>query len=135
MKNGWEFHLHNKGKDCYGLTPGGAHRVDINLGLDNILRISHQMRQQRDRVPMPQQPQINTVKKSTGDATASFLHDSFFHRGDEKIYQTLGVTKGFKQVRIQTGHCDSCAKGKAREFGLSQMRHMVAMNESAGQHP
>ena len=134
LKNGWEFHLHNKGKDCYGLTPGGAHRVDINLGLDNILRISHQMRQQRDRVPMPQQPQINTVKKSTGDATASFLHDSFFHRGDEKIYQTLGVTKGFKQVRIQTGHCDSCAKGKAREFGLSQMRHMVAMNESAGNH-
>ena len=89
------------------------------------------MRQSTERVPLPQ-AQIVTVKRSVLDAVGSFLHDTFFHRSDEKIYRTLGVTKGYKQVRIHTWHCDACAKAKARCFGLSQQRHKVMLNCDAG---
>ena len=125
IKNGWKFHL--DGEDNHAITPGGAHRVDVELSVDNILRISHQMRVAKERVPLPS-PQVATVKQSARDATSHFLHDCFFHRSDEKIFQTLGVTKGYKQARISTGHCDSCAKAKARSFGLSQKRHEILAN-------
>ena len=125
IKKGWKLHLN--GKDNHAITPGGAHGVDIELGIDNILRINHQMRQAKERVPLPS-PQVATVKQSARDATSHFLHDCFFHRSDEKIFQTLGVTKGYKQTRITTGHCDACAKAKSRSFGLSQKKQQILVN-------
>ena len=116
IKKGWRFYLN--GKDNHAITPRGAHRVDIELGIDNILRINHQLRKTKERVPLPA-PQIATVKQSARSATGHFLHDCFFHRSDEKIFQTLGVMKGYKQAGIGTGHCDACAKAEARSFGLS----------------
>jgi hypothetical protein len=121
IKDGWGFHLSND--SCYGTTPGGAHQVEVQLGIDNILRTSHEMRTARERVPLPKQGTIHTVKKSASDATASFLHDCFFHRGDEKISMTLRMTKGYVPVKVVTGYCDACATAKARDFGLSQKRH------------
>ena len=44
LRAGWNFHLADYGRNGYGLTPGGAHRVDLQRGLDDILRISHQLR-------------------------------------------------------------------------------------------
>ena len=125
LHDGWKFIL-NGNENC-AISPGGAHRVKVEVGVDNILRIQHKMRESTERVPLPQ-AQIATVKRSALDAVGSFLHDTFFHRSDEKIYQTLGVTKGYKQVRVHTGHCDACAKAKAQNFGLSQQRHKVMLS-------
>ena len=142
LRNGWEFHMTENGKSCYALTPGGAHRVGIKLGIDDILRIQHETRSSAERVPLPEQPggahaeasctmhPVHTVTKTASNASSQFIHDCFFHRGDEKLYHTLGVTKGYTQSNIVTGHCDSCAKAKAREFGLSQQRIHAAFAES-----
>ena len=124
LRSGWEFHMSDNGKQCYALTPGGAHRIEVTLGLDDILRVHHKGRDGPERVPLPTQPEqsIHTVKRTADSASSMFLHDCFFHRGDEKLYQTLGVTKGYIQAPVKTAHCDSCAKAKARDFGLSQKR-------------
>ena len=124
LRSGWDFHMSDNGKQCYALTPGGAHRVEITLGLDDILRIYHKDRDGLERVPLPTQPEqsVHTVKRTADSASSMFLHDCFFHRGDEKLYHTLGVTKGYVQAPVKTSHCDSCAKAKARDFGLSQQR-------------
>jgi hypothetical protein len=97
LRAGWSFHLGDHGKNCYGVTPGGAHRVVLELGLDDILRISHQLRTGLESALLPVLPSaaIHAVKRSAADATASFLHDTFFHRNAEKIYYTLGATKGY----------------------------------------
>ena len=115
------------GDEYYVVSPGGAHLVKVEIGVDSILRMQHQMRQSTERVLLPQ-AQIAIVKRSTPDAVGPFLHDTFFHRSDENIYQTLGVTKGYKYVRIHTEQCDACAKAKAQSFGLSQQRHRVMPN-------
>ena len=123
LRGGWKFHLEEG--DCHGTTPGGAHNVEIQLGIDNILRISHQMRSARERQPLPRplaEDTVNTVKRSAGNATSAYFHECPFHRGDAKLTHTLKNTKGYLPIRIQTGHCDACAAAKAREFGLSQSR-------------
>ena len=130
LRDGWEFHLSSHRDECYGITPGGAHRVEVKLGEDDILRILHSFRSGSERMPLPNMPAestVNTIKRSAGDASSQFIHDSFFHRSDEKLYHTLGVTKGYAQSKIITGHCEACAKAKARNFGLSHQRvHNVA---------
>ena len=76
---------------------------------------------------------VMILRRSADDATASFLHDVFLHMSMEKIYQTLGVTQGYKQVRFKDFHCDSCARAKARNFGLKQgVQHapnLINLNE------
>lgn len=133
IREGWEFHMSDRGKKCYALTPGGAHQVEVDLGSDDILRICHSTRDGKERAPLPTQPEeaawINTIKKSAGNASSRFIHEVFFHRGDEKLTQTLRVTKGYESARITTGHCDSCAKAKAREFGLSN-QHMIQATQT-----
>ena len=130
LRIGWEFHMSSGGKECYALTPGGAHRVEVNLGMDDILRICHEHREGQERVPLPTQPEqqqgIYNIRKTASDASSKFIHECFFHRGDEKLSRTLGVTKGYKEAKINSGQCDSCAKAKAREFGLSQQRKVQA---------
>ena len=125
LRSGWTFHLGDKGKDCYGTTPGGAHRVNIQLGVDDILRINHELRTGHAAKMLPSQPAaVNAVRRSATDATASFLHETFFHRSAEKIFRTLGATKGYTQIRLPDHHCSTCAQAKARNFGLSQQRNL-----------
>jgi hypothetical protein len=56
---------------------------------------------------LPTMPAINAVKRSTANATAPLLHDTFFHRGAEKIYRTLGNTKGYIQTHLPDHHCNT----------------------------
>ena len=63
-----------------------------------------QLRTGSDARMLPTVPALNAVKRSTADATASFLHDTFFHRGAEKIYRALGSTKGYIQTRLPDHH-------------------------------
>ena len=53
IRTGYDFHFSERGKKCYGLSPGGAHEIRVDLGSDDILRISHNTRQGTDAVPLP----------------------------------------------------------------------------------
>ena len=128
LRSGWQFHLTGDAQDCYGLTPGGAHKVNVDLGMDDLLRIPHSVRSGTASAPMHSIPAapVMALRRSADDATASFLHDVFLHMSMEKIYQTLGVTEGYKQTRFKDFHCESCARAKARDFGLKQgVQHSI----------
>jgi hypothetical protein len=118
LRGGYNFHLSNRGKDCYIETPGGAHKLKIHLGHDDILRIKHSVRTGTDSVPIKHPSGVFTLSRRVSEATSLFLHDVFLHGSPERIYRTLGVTKGYKQVRLKPCHCNTCAATKARDFGL-----------------
>ena len=121
LRDGYEFHLAAGGRDCYALTPGGAHRLKIDLGHDDLLRMQHSIRNGQDCAPLPQLPaKALALRRSAADATASFLHDVLNHTSMEKIFRTLQVTHGYKAVRLPQYHCSTCAMAKARSFGLKQ---------------
>ena len=52
LRSGWKFHLTGDGSGCYGLTPGGAHKVVVDLGVDDLLRIQHSVRAGPSSAPM-----------------------------------------------------------------------------------
>ena len=141
LRQGWDFHFTDRGNNCTGTTPGGAHTVEVILGLDDILRISHKMRTGADKTPIPVQPQlphdaIHAVRRSAADATASFLHDTFFHRSAEKIFRTINATKGYElKTRLPDHHCNTCAQCKARNFDLSQKRLAMPVQDVADHDP
>ena len=114
LRGGFDFHLTDRGRRCYAVTPGGAHKLKVSLGVDDILRLRHSLRTGSDRVRITQPSGVCQLSRRAHDATSSFLHDVFNHASDEKIYRTLGVTKGYKQVRLKPCHCNTCA----RSFGL-----------------
>ena len=134
LRSGFEFHLTNGGKECYAVSPGGAARIKIILGSDDILRIQHQARTGAKAIRLPTAPVKHTTQsagltpvmalaRSAGmydAATSCFFHDILNHCGDEKAYRTLGVTKSYKQTRLKPYYCKTCAASKARNFGLSR---------------
>ena len=124
LRAGYEFHFSEQGRECYMLTPGSAHKVLVELGVDDILRLPHTVRTGPDSEPLPVLPssQVLAVRRTVDYADATFLHDIFNHVSAEKIYQTLGVTKGYVQTRLAKVHCNSCALANARCKGLSHKR-------------
>ena len=93
----------------------------VDLGPDNILRLPHSIRKGADSSPLPVIPAaVNTLCRSATDASYLFLHSTFNHCGDEKLYQTLQHTLGYKAQRFEPQHCNTCAQAKARGFGLKQ---------------
>ena len=123
LREGWAFHF--EGKDLYALTPGGAHKLQVKLGEDNILRLPHTIRTGKDSEPLPSPGKVSAVRHTIDKATSQLLHDIFNHASMEKIFQTLGVTKGYKQVRLPDFHCDACPQAKARRRGISHKVHMA----------
>ena len=126
LRKGWSFHLSGSEKEYYANTPGGAYRVQIELSTDAILRMYHDSRTGKERIPLPaQQGSVNSIKQSASEASSKFIHEAFFHRSDDKLTHTLQMTKGYIAAKINSKHCSACAKAKAREFGLSQQRHVM----------
>ena len=132
LRAGFDFHLTDRGKECYALTPGGAHRIRVDLGHDDLLRLNHRVRSGTDAAKMHKLPvQVNALRRSVGDIVGSeaayrFFHEVLNHSSVEKIYRTLGATKGFKQIRLPDCFCDTCAQSKARNFGLKQTKNTTA---------
>ena len=118
LRAGYDFHLTEAGKSCYAVSPGGAHRIRLQLGLDDILRMKHAVRSGPAAVRIPRPSGVMILRRSAGNGSYSFLHDVFNHCGSEKLYRTLGVTRGYKQVRLKPELCNTCAVAKARNFGL-----------------
>jgi hypothetical protein len=124
LRSGFEFHFTDGGKQCYGVAPGGF-RVKVQLGNDDILRMHHRIRNGNDAAPLPKFP-VNALSRRAhteraNSADSCFFHDVFLHCGAEKVYRTLGVTNGYKQVRLTPYKCSTCAAAKARSFGLKRV--------------
>ena len=49
----------------------------------------------------------------------------FNHSSREKIFQTLGVTRGYKQAHLPEADCAACPIGKAHRKGLSHKTSMA----------
>ena len=114
------------------MTPGGAHRIRVDIGHDDLLRLSRRVRSGTDAAKMHTLPaQVNALRRSVGDIVGSeaayrFFHEVLNHCSVEKIYRTLGSIKGFKQTRLSNCFCDTCAQSKARDFGLKQTKNATA---------
>jgi hypothetical protein len=101
------------------VTPGGANKVRVELGADDIVRLPNDIRTGGSSKPLPKLA-VNALRRTAGAANATFLHDVFNHGSSEKVFRTLGATKGYKQVRLGDVDCDTCAITKAKSFGLSR---------------
>jgi site-specific DNA-cytosine methylase len=133
LRAGWDFHFTDHGTSCHALTPGGAHKVKVELCTDDILRIKHKHRTGAERLPLPTQPtiiawQCNTLRRSASDATQRILHSIFNHSNVEKLYQTLVHTRGYSPQRFEKLHCDVCARTKAQSMPLRQKAVQPALS-------
>ena len=104
LRKGFSFQLIDS-KNCYATTPGGSHKIQLRLGLDDILRMPHGIRQGTAANRMP----VLALRRSAGDGTYMFLHMVFNHSSAERIFRTLEATNGYKAVRLKPCHCQWCA--------------------------
>ena len=102
-----------------------SHTIKVDLGTDDILRVPHTIRSGPQSKPLPKLPSavIHALRRTADVANAAFLHEVFNHCSPDKVYRTLGVTKGYNQIRLEGTHCDTCAQAKARSIGLSHKHH------------
>jgi hypothetical protein len=120
LRKGYKFYFENA-DDLMMVTPGGAHKVKVELSEDDIIRLPNQVRTGDSIRPLPKLSEgVHALKRTAGAATAQLLHDVLNHTSAEKVYRTLGATKGYQQKRFEDVHCDTCARAKARSFGLSR---------------
>ena len=126
LRHGYEFYFTNYGKDCYGYTPGRSAKLRVELGLDDILRLPHKLREGVDSIPLPttnDSASVMAVRRTLSELDAHFLHDLFNHSGMERIHRTIMVTQGYTTKRFHDHHCASCAVAKARRKGLSHSKN------------
>jgi hypothetical protein len=138
LRLSWDFHFTDSGNQCVAISPCKAFTVRVQLGDDDIMRMSHKLRRGSDSIPIPggscsqggasSGGAVLTLKRSAGDAAYDFLHPVFNHCGDERLYQTLGHTRGYVQVRLSPKHCNTCAIARARGFGLKQRTLNATVN-------
>ena len=119
--------------DLIMVTPGGAHRVKVELGGDDIIRLPNTIRTEGICKPLPklssEASNVYALRRTAQAADGLLLHAVFNHCSAEKVYRTLGSTKGYKQVRLPDVHCDTCARAKAKSFGLSR-KHTCPQRDS-----
>ena len=123
LRTGWEFHFTDQGQNCVATTTEG-HKINVELGSDNLLRLPHVVRTNKGAKSLsrPENP-VSIVRRTADQASYSFLHEMFNHSSAEKVYQTLGVTCGYRQIRLPATPCNACAQGAARRKGISHKRH------------
>ena len=127
LRQGFEFHFTNHGKDCYGYTPGRSAKLRVELGLDGMLRLPHKLREGVDSIPLPttnDSASVIAVRRTLSDLDAHFLHDLFNHSGMERTNRTIMATQGYTTKRFHGHHCASCAIAKARREGPSHSKNM-----------
>ena len=89
LRAGWKFDLELGTTSAF--TPTGQ-RVDIIMGVDDVLRLPHTLREGDSSKQLPSAP-INAVRKSDDGVNPEFLHQLFNHGNPDKIHRTLGVTR------------------------------------------
>ena len=99
---------------------------------DNVIRIPHGIRvgDEAAELPIPAGDySIGTVSNSKESATSAWLHATFKHASQDKIWHTLGVTAGFKQPAkpFEDCFCTACATANARGKGLKHSQYSINM--------
>jgi hypothetical protein len=119
IRLGYKFYFEDE-TDLIMITSGGANKARVELGDDDIVRLPNEIRRGHNSKTLPKLNIVNALRRIAGAANAAFLHEVFNHGSSEKVFRTLGVTKGYKQVRLGDIDCDTCARAKAKSFGLSR---------------
>ena len=89
--------------NCYATTSGGEH-VSLTIGDDDILYMPYSLQQSS---------KVNAVQRTLPTVTAEYLHAVFNHCSMDKIFQTLGVTKGYMQKKLPDFFCPTCSEADA----------------------
>ena len=115
IRSGWVFSLSLD--SLHAFTPTGQ-KVRVTMGLDDVLRLPHNLREGDSGQRIP----INVVRQTKEGVSADFLHRLFNHGSAEKVHHTLGQTTGIQQPpKCSKGcFCKACAQGNARKPGLKQ---------------
>ena len=97
-----------------------------------MIRIPHGVRtgEESEELPIPVGDySIGTVSNSKESATGKWLHATFNHASQDKIWRTLGVTAGFKQPAkpFEECFCTLCATANARGKGLKPTQYSIVM--------
>ena len=117
LREGYQFYFESP-TELTCVSPEAQFRFTVELGVDDILRMSHDMRTGSSTAPVPVLPSVQHVKRTLEALNAAALHDMLCHKSREKIYQTLLHTIGYKAVRLPDYFCTWCAKAKAHRKGL-----------------
>lgn len=64
-----------------------------------------------------------SVSRTAKEMNGIMLHQMLNHSGDEKMYQTLLHTTGYKPTRFKLHPCIWCALGKSTKIGISHKKH------------
>ena len=140
IRKGFDFFLGDCGNEMYATAPRGAYTVKLHLGIDDAVRIPHSVREGESRQQLPQLAvlgtasanEANSINRSVEDTThlvnsasstikelnGEMPHQILKHTSDERMYQTLIHTSGFKPVRVSVPSCIWCALGKSRKTGI-----------------
>jgi hypothetical protein len=141
IRKGFDFYLGDCGNEMYATAPGGAYTVKLHLGVDDVVRIPHTVRKGESRQQLPQLAvfgsgdmninqstkatghPVNTASRTVKELNGEMLHQMLNHTSDERMYQTLQHTVGFKPVRLSVPSCIWCALGKSQKAGISHQKH------------
>ena len=138
VRKGFDFFIGDYGKDMYAAAPGGAYTVKLELGIDDVVRIPHTLRSGKRGTKLPgavslgiqeakivdtQHSSALSVSRTAKDLNGNMLHQMLNHCGEEKMYQTLLHTTGFKPIRFNLPPCIWCALGKSTRTGTNRQRH------------
>jgi hypothetical protein len=117
LRGGYQFYFESPTElTCF--SPDAQFTFQVELGVDDILRMPHDMRTGRVSAPIPQLPSVHHVKRTPEALNADVLHDMLCPKSREEMYQTLLHTVGYKAVRLPDYFCVWCAKAKAHRRGL-----------------
>lgn len=124
IRANWEFHFESA-DNLIAIPPCKQSRFKVELGMDDILRLPHELREgaAATPLPVPNKPvpcdaPVLSVRRVPEEVNALMLHDIFLHRGMEKIFRTLEHTVGYIAVRLPDPHCSWCAQAKSQRRGL-----------------
>ena len=140
VRAGWSFYFESADK-LVAVTPVKQSRFRVELGDDDILRLSHELRSGKQATPLPDilqhainrlQPhtQVLHAKRVPDALNALLLHDIFLHRGMEKVYRTLLHTRGYEAQRLPDPFCWVCAQAKAQRRGLRTHAPLALLAEA-----
>ena len=130
LRAGWCFHFTNNGKDCCAISPDGYTKLQVELGMDDLLRLIHTVRGGKDAAMLPASAPFTqssmcarymacVVSRSVLEATAEYVHDLLLHASATRCYYTLLHTTGFKAEHLPLHYCSSCAQANAQRKGLA----------------
>ena len=86
---------------------------------DDTLVLPHEVREGKEAGHLPV---IEKVARTATEANATFFHRLMNHSNQQRVFLSLGATKGWVQPSkpLVEVHCKACAIGKARAKGLRQ---------------